>query len=1841
MSERAVLLTAIAEEAQRYPNLHVAFRTDNEGNSGSGAGRAPRVTDAPAGSRVVWTVEGGAALVASEADTVEVLTLLRMHGNVMHQQRHVSGGSDLNTAMWTALINALAAGVKAEGSGSAGTSVALVLHVVVAVYREQLSLGAGAAAQLQAKGFATAKEMREGLGSSSMAGVGKGRRKQTMRALLAQSDSEVAVHQRMARVLTELAAPFCRDVGQQQRQERATGVGKAAKKDSAAASTTVMAVAMAAVATEAAGLLARTPAPLTPAERVAEQPWRQWRDTALQCLVESLDTQDAPLAAAAAADTVVDMLRCLRWTEELEVLLSVSTLGKVSELCQRTLLRTCRVADSTGGAHLFELLCRPVVAVELNHLSADRVTFAQAAADICAVATAYLRDRLDSISSLVDRAEQEHHAAAASLLPPATSLPTRPPLRNPAVQIMYAMLCAGFSAAMLLTSDLCLSLPPRDTLDAVRAAGLFSLHSGTAPLPVRARGVVVDQVLGLLTQCRRDVHRVVNSSVDETGEKAFVLAERLAEGEAAAAAVPTAATRPAAANARPVFPKKQRRGGRRASSALAQHLGSSSSSSNTTVTTSSTSAVLTPAVYRVAVSHAFYVALEAIVESVLRGDVAAVNAISQPLLPLLQQEGREAALTAALEFIWASFKDRLTELGGNDPAHLARLHTAVPTTSNMSARFNDGAAASTLRSGARRRGPPATTTAAMEEALAVLSARFLPAMTESVLKRLTGGAHTASPTILTTTGIHGNSDGAGVGDGVPLRADELIEMALRLSTVAVLCGMPAGTVAHLTTLHNSLLKFHARGVVTPPTTTTTVTAATARDSKDVSAAFAVVERLERFLTDLTRMALPWTRHVQSAHVRQSGVAVQQVLAVYLSSTAALVRDVAQPPATAPAVSASYRHYLLTAVHLLYRLATEFPVEAEPVALRQFRVDVLDPALTAVLLPATMKEGSPPTTAALQLPLTTLTEVVVVMCVPESVQHVSPHLLRGVAASVQRHLQTREASAGSAARSGGAVVVADTVTGVLATQLLCSAATVCFRSDDTLTALLLQMLEGLCPLLTLWQLTTVLTRLHATGAPLAAAPVRGIMARLVEALRAHERVLAAAAAAENGATSAAASASGVAHTSQQKKVEQLRDDQCISTLHTLSAIQRTADRAVAEQRWQPNEDADVAALLRLLRTVPFSPLLHALARPAALQRRRYSIQECGVMVEVVAQLLQSMPVKESQTAEGGTDQPSHSSSASAAHHITGEEAAALRRLPRTLAAYVLQAVQLPVSPHDVPALLRGYAALSSEAGLQQQMLRAFIARTMRAAPAMTPVEVVESVEAYCAAGVFHEQLYGVLLGRAADMGRRLTLELSVRVLRCGTLASHPSVRTVCVTAVQPIFSAQVRGLLQSDPRSAVTVASTALAILHCLRDCFPHDDIAAPVLANVARHHHDAPLSVVKAGLELIERRGSTDYDVAHVLARHCSESVLPTCTAAELVNVTGLLLACGLRTAALLEAVYARLHVVAAAMPGSSLAKLSQSLLRAAVEVDTTVVEVICARVVSLTADKAVETAAVTPSGKGPVKKSAGAAKAKKKATAAEAPPLNTSPTALPMPLTVSQACVFLRLLRSVSRRLVTTAMNTADSVLLYVQTRVVAEAPPLQRGTGASSGDADAAVQAIASAATPPPLPLLTALPPRDVEELLRCCVDLSSRPKVFYPLVHRLADHLGHLLSDVELGEAGHDGLHSTASDAATSQPRRRQPSSPSAPSAAASYYPSGPAAEADWTSDLILLVDLGSLFIRLGEAAHPAVHALYSILYSRRGALLQRALLVKTTRQSLELGGRSVHPELYKLIVDGEIL
>ncbi|KAG5511950.1 hypothetical protein JKF63_07775 [Porcisia hertigi] len=1793
-AERTQLLSALANEPSAYPQLYTMFYPQGHANVGNALSTDPASSTAVETRQ--WCIEGTPPLVRSETMAMELLTLLHVHHQVVRQSCAVA---DLHDAAWSAYLSALQTQLEADieqPTQQTRTSVALVLRTLTDVHRGQLDR------------------------RTSIAGSHR-----LTKEKQAQCHEEMIFCRRVREVLMRLTTPTRALV---RRLDEAVSVesDKPSSLDNAygdatalflTAAVSAVAVESAAALSHATGATAAVDTPPIEAEVVAE--WTAWRDYARGRLTSHLQAIKASIHDSGidrAAAVFVDILRCLRWTEELGIVLPPAMGSAVEETCQQILFQVCRCAGTVEGTELFEHICTPAVMAELRRLSPERTTYTQVITNVCTVAAVYLEKRPQRVRHLVGHLEKGHRDAAAKTGVP-HSLPARPPLHSPLAELLYAMLCAGFPPASLLTSGLCVSLLPGDVIDVVRAVNRFSASCATAPLPVRTRAVLVDQVGAMLAQCNKDSHRVVLSSTDDLGEDgaatqedtgtaipekgspnqgttapSFNLKQRMVEGAAGGAVLPSlsvvlSATAMPGPQSQATTTDRQRRTRkgrkpvqRRTTLDAIDGSGLLNVNDDDGAAASDATAILAPAVYRRQVSHLLFVGIEALVECLLRGDAAAVDTLTQGLLPLLQREGREAALADALEAVWDGFRSRLTEMGCYDVSDLAIRSSCSSGTKSPA----------TGRSG-RPPAPPVALSEDVEKALALLPALFLPRLTESAVKLLRLGLLRAGSEGRLSTSKAGGFLGQSTlsshlhlsaSSAAPMSVEELTEVALRLSAAAILCGMPADTFAQLTALHNTLHKSHSRVVGAGAGDGAQDDAAVA-----VASAYAVVERLERLLSHLSRESQSLTRHPHSAHARNSGLVVYQLLAIYIASTATVANSMTQlsgsSMATASTTHQRYRHYLLTVVHLLYRLRTEYTVVVEPAALRLFRIEVFDPALTAVMCAPTA-----PSTP-LQMPLTALTEVMVVMCVADSVQHVSSALVRGVVAAVEQHLKTRttvvhtpKGGVPRTALSTNAVDAADTATGALATQLLCAAATLCLRADDALTSMLLQLLDLLSPLLTTSQTITVLQRLHATGAPLPAPSVQRLIERLVEALHEHLRP-------------APESGGGAAPATQRATTVAQR----ITVLHTLSAIQRTAEGAV--------DDDNATGLLRLLRTVPYGPLLHSLLQPQQLAQRCYTVGECGALVEVVARLIPGKANAAKLSSAQGEPIGCVDGMATEAEP-TASEVETMRLLPRTLAVYVLQAVQLPYNVHDIPLLLCGYAALSGESQLQQQVLRSFISRTMRAAPTLTPDEIVLCVEAYCAAGVYHQQLYGVLLGRVADMGRKLSLELSVRLLRCGTQSGNSSVRTVCVTAVQPIFSAQVRGLLQSDPHMLVSVASTALAILNCLRDCFPHDNIGSAVLANVARYHHDASLSVVKATLELAERRGSTDYDVVHILARHCTERVLPTCSPAELANLSYLLIACGLRTAAVMGATYRRLSEVVHTMQAHSLTRLAQGLLRASVEVDTTVMGDICKRIADLAGESTMGV---------------------------------NSDVATGAPLTMQQVCVLLQLLRSVSGRVLTTAMTTVDALLSYAQRFSVMQEEDEDEPEAAREDTAGGTFPNEAQQPPYRPPRLLAGMTLREVEAVLRCCIDLSNKPKQFHRLTRRLADYTAYVMAQDPSSHAasavGSDGRlpNSTAdrllNDAVLST------SSASARSFGIASAASAPA----WQTDLILLVDLSSLFIRLGEASHPVVRQLFERQYDRRCTLLQRALLVKTTKQSLEAVGRDAHPALYKLVIDGELL
>lgn len=791
---------------------------------------------------------------------------------------------------------------------------------------------------------------------------------------------------------------------------------------------------------------------------------------------------------------------------------------------------------------------------------------------------------------------------------------------------------------------------------------------------------------------------------------------------------------------------------------------------------------------------------------------------------------------------------------------------------------------------------------------------------------------------------------------------------------------------------------------------------------------------------------------------------------------------------------------------------------------------------------------------------------------------------------------------------------DASAGQLAVQLLRAAATLCLRNDDGLTCYFMRMLDLLGGLLTLPQTVEVLQRLYDTGAPLHTTPVLRLVQRLVDVLRRDGQLL-------------------LEPSSTRRSATTLSYAQVIQCLSILSKIHRTVARQDSQQRGEGRGETQVWQLQQQLQAVPYGLLLHTLTLPSQFKRRRYSIGECGILIEIVAHL-------DAETLRKGG--------------CTTVQLEAVQLLPRACAAYVLQALQLPFDTHEIPLLLRGYAALS-DAALQAQMLRVLIARTLRAVSTFSPEEVVICVEAYSVAGLYPPHLFGVLLARVADVKQRFSLDHSIRLLRCAAASRIGNIQTVCTTAVQPVFQAQVRLLLQSDPQMLVAVASTAITILHCLRDAFPHADISAAVLANIARYHLQASPAVTMAALELVEARGSVDYDVLQVLADHCIQQILPLSDAGELASVFLLLVSCGLRSKALLEAAYHRMNAVVDTASGAALALFATALLKASVELDSHTSQLVLSRIRAITAAQVLN-ADVDGDGKddgtaaGPGTDKAAARRRRgraAKAATATTTATTTTTAAVSIPLTFSQAAMLLQLIRGVGSRATPSAIGTADAVLSYLSHRVslalLEENAALESSGSGSDGTHDSekmlsiddlddddggnsSSRGRTSSSTPvQPLPLLRNVPATEVDSVLRCCIDLSSQPKKYELLFQQLANYVEYLLTECS------DEVGNASPATADRQPAAARPSSgiKNAPTSAL------------WSGDLILSVELCSLFIRLGQSKHPVVQQLFHEQYEQRRVLLQRALLLKTVRQSLLLAGSDAHPQLFHVVASDSAL
>lgn len=1358
-------------------------------------------------------------------------------------------------------------------------------------------------------------------------------------------------------------------------------------------------------------LLLSLAAELGTAVELQEAPWRA---TAAQAAIQALqgklqlyagvDLCTAPLHLCEAHFR--DVFTALLLSVEMRTVLPNEQRAAVCVPMTAYTQRFCKAVGSRPD--LFGCLCQPFLARRMERLrDAPGTLYGQMCTDIFTAAAAYRH-----VSSAEDMLRlMESKESPWKVGDP----PQRPPLSGRTAQMCYILFCVGFAPEAVLHSDLCLSVAAVELVEITAAASLFSLSFAMSPLPVRVRIGLADEVQSLVSQSSHDLKRLVVSPTEmllREGEN-LSLQERMERGrQHDGGHLPAATATVSSSSPKSRHKKRSPKGHTPPSSA---GLG--------VVTASQLDAV---------VDRAFYVGLKSVTECLIRGDTELGSKLMICLLPLLHHEGASRFLVEAFEGLTASFAERLQTMGTLERIDGLAIADSASPTSQPQQHHRVG-------------GRLAATTLPMEAALVDAAALFQTRLAECF-------AH-----CLNKRAMAGRSGAAAPLGGEDVRAltvqevDDLMQQLLRFTACALLCGVKLNSVPQLTALHTTLLKAKAAaaspGVVSGSATV------------DGREAFLAVEQLDRLMTKLSDGRFSVPRHPQCSHVRTASIAVNAVVAVHLKATSAAVAALSSAPNEAGGgTTRRQRQYVLSVTHLLFRLASDHPVEAEPASLRTVRTDILDHALTCVL--------RDPSVRTEDLGLVTLAEVAVIMCVRRSIHHVSAGLYRALADRVvaYRHGRTKDGPR-------------DAISGAVAQRLLAAAATICLRSDDTLTSLFVRMLEALEGCLHVNQTVLVLDNLLTCRVPTDPAPVSRMLNRLVHAL-------------ESGPGG--------------KRVAYHTVD-TIAILCMLSKYDEVGGCPI---------------------DVPYGPVLTRLCRPDSIQLRSLSLSDCGRLVRVAASLTPR-----------------------ALQRCTPEERAGVGLIPRQLAVQVLQAPHTGVE-HAVPVVLAGYVEVKDEA-LRTQVLRAFIARAIRAAPFLAPEEVVLCVEALCKAGIYHEYLFSVLLGRVADVTQKFSLELSLRLLRCGTASGHPQVRVACLTAARPVFVGQVRHVLQSDRTLLATVGSVSTSILGCLSDCFPRDPMTSAVMDNIASHHHFAGMAVTKATLALMAARGGSqqDYNALRLLADHCTSQLMPSASPQDLADLTYLLVACGVRSGAMLLASSQRFAAVVGEADGYTLARFATARHHALADVDTALLEVSNGRIMSL-----VEAYA-------------------------------QSPVAGSEPFTARQAAALLQTLLAASSHHQALVMDAVDALLAYLAQLWSAEGKEVLDERNRAD-----------------------CFSPSEVEAVLRCCVEVASSPKEHRLVVERCADAILPLLR--------------VPTEAATS--------------GAASTEVVAAGASTVWRNDLLLLANTANLLVRFGQAAHPVVCAMFDVLYEKRVTMLQRHLVLDTTRTALEGATRSVHPELYSVVM-----
>ncbi|KEG12014.1 hypothetical protein DQ04_02071000 [Trypanosoma grayi] len=310
---------------------------------------------------------------------------------------------------------------------------------------------------------------------------------------------------------------------------------------------------------------------------------------------------------------------------------------------------------------------------------------------------------------------------------------------------------------------------------------------------------------------------------------------------------------------------------------------------------------------------------------------------------------------------------------------------------------------------------PNNTSLEVERSLSEVTALFVPRVVETVQRQL---ARTRRDSVMN--------------DAEQGAAMQLLQEVLHFTVYVITCGMNATTAKQLVGLHTMVVKSLGSG----------------GPGNDIASLSDTVNRLNILVSHVgaKQRDLGLSRHPGSPGLRHCSTVLNDVVAAHLKPIAAAIQRGGSIETTRE------RYHVFSIVSLLFRLVSEYAVEVEPAELREFRTDVLDPALTRVLQQT--NNGTSQRDEALDL--AAISEITVVMCVPRTIHHLSRQLLDQLATAVEiaTPKQLNQARTKEQKRQNSKI----------AARLLISVAAVCQLRQEKLTARYLTVVEALGPLL---------------------------------------------------------------------------------------------------------------------------------------------------------------------------------------------------------------------------------------------------------------------------------------------------------------------------------------------------------------------------------------------------------------------------------------------------------------------------------------------------------------------------------------------------------------------------------------------------------------------------------------------------------------------------------------------------------------------------------------------------------------------------------------------------------